>query len=76
MSFMCYSKGRRWILNPEKATVGTIQNISCALNQNIKMAVSLVCAFLCKLAYPWAGWEKSLYLGRAVMAFFCFCFVL
>lgn len=76
MSFMCYSKGRRWILNPEKATVGTIQNISCALNQNIKMAVFSTCVLLCKLAYLWAGWAKSLYLGKIVMLFFRFRFVL
>ena len=76
MSFMCYSKGTRWILNPEKATIGTIQNISCALSQNMKMAVFLVCVFLCKPAYLWVGWEKSPYLGKIVMVFFCFCFVL
>lgn len=43
MSFMYCSKGRRWISNPEKATLDTIENISCALNQNIKMAVLSVC---------------------------------
>ena len=43
MSFMYCSEGRRGILNPEKAILDTIQNISCALNQNIKMAVLSVC---------------------------------
>lgn len=76
MSFVCDSKGRRWILNPENATVGTIQNISFALNQKINMAVFSVCMFLCKLAYLWVGWAKSLYLGEIVMVFFCVCFVL
>lgn len=38
-------------LNPVKAAVGTIQNISCDLNQNIKIAVVSVCVFLCKMAY-------------------------
>lgn len=35
MSFMYCSEGRRWILNIEKASVGTIQNISCALSPDI-----------------------------------------
>ena len=73
MSFMFCSKGRRWILNPEKAIVGTIQNISCALNQNIKMAVLSVCVCLCKMVYLCVEWEKLLYLEKVVIVFFCLC---
>lgn len=77
MSFMYCSKSRRWILNPEKASVGTIQNINCALNQNIKMAVLSMCVSLCKLACLWVGWEKLLYLEKIIIIVsFCFCFIL
>lgn len=34
-------------LNPVKAVVSTIQNISCDLNKNIKMAVVSLCVCFC-----------------------------
>lgn len=44
MSFMYCSEGKRWILNPEKASVGTIQNISCA--RYIDSSITNVCVSL------------------------------
>lgn len=83
MSFMYWSKSRRWISNPEKTTVSTIQNISCVLNQNIKMVIfSSMCfcanygwlTYSLPIGLPMGGMgETALPGGKSTFVFVLFC---
>lgn len=58
MSFMYCSEGRRWILNPEKAAVGTIQCFEsgyldgCIVNAHVSLQTGLSVGGMGEITLP------------------------